>query len=334
MPIRKKRWIAFAGFSAFFLLIAFNLERLMPIDRAMYNTVLRLKGDRVTAFFKCMTQLVHPILLLLISMFALALIKKRVYVVPVCANLGISVLLNLGLKSVFTRVRPQDVTHFIVETGYSFPSGHSMAACAFYGFLIYLVRQSRLKKDAKQILTAVLALLTALIGLSRIYLGAHYFTDVLAGFCVSSAYLIVFTTFVSGYFRGEKHIAHASGTGTLRSSFAHALDGIVEGLKAERNMIIHFGAATLVTVFGVILRISTQEWIACLLCIALVMAAELMNTAVETTVDLCSPEYSEKARRAKDTAAGAVLIAAVAATVIGLMIFVPKLAHVVMNEFM
>ena len=110
----------------------------------------------------------------------------------------------------------------------------------------------------------------------------------------------------------------------LWKSFYHAFAGVKECLVNERNMTIHFCFMIAVIFFGFILNISTGEWITCIILFALVMALELVNTAVETTIDLCCPTINEKAKLAKDMAAGAVLLAAMAAAIIGLYIFVPK----------
>jgi diacylglycerol kinase len=112
-------------------------------------------------------------------------------------------------------------------------------------------------------------------------------------------------------------------------SFKHAIRGIRMVLKSERNMQIHLIFVLLVTVFGFLFNISPVEWMFCLLAFGLVMGAEMMNTAVEAIVDLVSPDYHPLAGRAKDIAAGAVLITAIAAAITGLIIFVPKaISHI------
>lgn len=111
----------------------------------------------------------------------------------------------------------------------------------------------------------------------------------------------------------------------LTESFAHAFAGILACLKGERNMRIHLAAALLVTAGGFLLRISAAEWLVCLLFFALVMGAEAVNTAIEATVDLCSPQRHPKAKLAKDAAAAAVLLCAVMAAIAGAIIFLPRL---------
>lgn len=110
----------------------------------------------------------------------------------------------------------------------------------------------------------------------------------------------------------------------LINSFKYAFEGIYTGLKEEKNMKIHFGIMILVIIFGIILKISKIEWIICVILFGLVISLELMNTAIENTVDLITQEKNPKAKIAKDVAAGAVLVAAIVSVIIGLMIFVPK----------
>lgn len=114
-------------------------------------------------------------------------------------------------------------------------------------------------------------------------------------------------------------------TQPLWKSFYHALEGIRVNLLKERNLVIHFCFVIAVVTCGLIFSISKTEWIICLLLFGLVISSELMNTAIETAIDICMPEINPKAKLAKDTAAGAVLAIAVIAAIIGLIIFIPKL---------
>lgn len=111
----------------------------------------------------------------------------------------------------------------------------------------------------------------------------------------------------------------------LINSFKYAIQGILSSFKTERNMKIHIFVMILVIIAGVILKINKYEWIACILCFAIVISGELFNTAIETVVDMVMPYKNDKAKIAKDIAAGAVLTLAIGAAVIGVIIFVPKI---------
>lgn len=112
---------------------------------------------------------------------------------------------------------------------------------------------------------------------------------------------------------------------SLYKSFGYAFQGIGNTILHERNMQIHCVVATLVVIFGFILHISLLEWMICLLLFAIVMSLELVNTAMEAVVDLTTKERKPLAKKAKDAAAGAVLISAIIAAILGGIIFFPKL---------
>ena len=114
----------------------------------------------------------------------------------------------------------------------------------------------------------------------------------------------------------------------LYKSFGYAFQGIFACIKKERNIKIHLTMMTLVILAGIILKISRTEWLVCLILFALVLRLEMVNTAVEACVDLVTEEKKPLAKLAKDTAAGAVLIAAIFAALIGLLIFIPRFAAI------
>lgn len=121
-----------------------------------------------------------------------------------------------------------------------------------------------------------------------------------------------------------RHGARAWLRSVIRS-FGFAFAGVWHVLRHQRNAHIHLCATILVVVFGFVLRVNPTEWIALILCITLVLSLEAMNTALEAVVDLASPQLHPLAKQAKDTAAGAVLIAAIGAAIAGCIIFLPKL---------
>lgn len=108
-------------------------------------------------------------------------------------------------------------------------------------------------------------------------------------------------------------------------SFVFASSGIWSAVKSERNIRIHLMAAVIVLIMGFFLELTAGEWVVICLTIAGMLSLELMNTAVERTVDLVTAKYHPLAKQAKDIAAAAVFIYAIAAIVIGLIIFLPKI---------
>jgi diacylglycerol kinase (ATP) len=110
-------------------------------------------------------------------------------------------------------------------------------------------------------------------------------------------------------------------------SFSFAFKGIMKAISNQHNLWIHISIGTLVVILGFVLDISTVEWLMTVLCIGFVISTEVFNSAVELLVDIVSPDYNKKAGLVKDMAAGAVLIAAICAAIIGLIIFIPKILN-------
>lgn len=115
----------------------------------------------------------------------------------------------------------------------------------------------------------------------------------------------------------------------MYQGFGYAFQGIFTCIRREHNMKIHCAMTVLVVIAGLILGLSAMEWCICLLLCGLIMSLELVNTAVEAVVDLVTEERKPLAKIAKDTAAGAVLIVAIMAAIIGCIIFLPKILQFV-----
>lgn len=118
---------------------------------------------------------------------------------------------------------------------------------------------------------------------------------------------------------------------TLASSFRYAFAGVRYLLWTQRNAKIHTALGVVAVVLGAGLGIDRYEWLALLVTIASVLAAEGVNTALEALVDLASPEYHPLAKIAKDVGAGTVLITAIASVIIGLVLFLPHLLPLVLR---
>lgn len=116
----------------------------------------------------------------------------------------------------------------------------------------------------------------------------------------------------------------------LVQAMGHALDGIITMLREERNMRYHVLAAVLVILLGALLRVNAGDWLWLLLVIFLVFAAEFLNTVTEAVTDLLvSHQYNIEVKKAKDVAAGGVLIAACFAVLVGLIIFLPRIIELI-----
>ncbi len=108
-------------------------------------------------------------------------------------------------------------------------------------------------------------------------------------------------------------------------SFYYAGQGILSAFKSEFNMKIHTLAMIFVVMGGFVFDVSLLEWCALVICIMVVISAEVFNTSIEIAINLISPDKNELAGRAKDLAAGAVLVTAIGALFVGIIIFLPKI---------
>jgi diacylglycerol kinase len=115
----------------------------------------------------------------------------------------------------------------------------------------------------------------------------------------------------------------------LISAFRYALQGFAHTIKTQRSMRIHLCAAALVAVVGILVRLERLEWAIIAICVGLVLASELINTALEAIVDIASPEFHPKAKIAKDAAAAAVFVFAVVSVIVGLLVLVTALDRLV-----
>lgn len=114
-----------------------------------------------------------------------------------------------------------------------------------------------------------------------------------------------------------------------KKSFFHAIDGIVYATKEEHNMIIIIVCAILAIFTGILFKISSTEWLFVILIIGMVIASELINTAIEATIDLITLEKHPLAKIAKDTASSATLVFSVTAFIGAIILFVPKLIEII-----
>src|SRR5574344_3044443 len=111
----------------------------------------------------------------------------------------------------------------------------------------------------------------------------------------------------------------------LRNSFSYAADGLKEAYKHEQTVWLYIPVFLAVVICGIMFNLSTTEWIIIIMILGTIYTMELINTAVEKTVDLATDKYHPLAKTAKDTVSAAVLIYAIMSVIVGLIIFVPKI---------
>ena len=195
--IKNLRWIILLLSIIIFWLILEDIfeNEIGRFDNAIYSVVSQHITPQTTTICKFITNLGGVITVLVVTLCILVFIKEKKYGIYVTVNLVVITLINQLLKNIIQRPRPTEF-RIIDESGYSFPSGHSMVSMAFYGFLMYWIYRNIQSKYLKWILCIILSILIILIGISRIYLGVHYASDVIGGFCFSIGYLVIFTKII------------------------------------------------------------------------------------------------------------------------------------------
>ena len=185
---------------------------IMRLDTLAYELfVERLRSDALTPLMEAITSLASVVVLAVLAAVIAALAPGKAPGWCVSVNLVCVVALNAVLKAIVQRPRP-DGFRLVSETGYSFPSGHSMVAMAFFGLLIWMVWKFHRRDVMRLVWCTLFSLVIVMVGVSRIYLGVHYASDVLAGFCVSLAWLAVYTRVAAPLFLGPTPARPPAGT--------------------------------------------------------------------------------------------------------------------------
>lgn len=187
-------------FIFFMFLIAFifiaseiQIHALVQFDTFIISVVQSQISPLLTGIMKVLTFLgsVKWIgTVVLISALWLFIKKKWSLGWFILLSSGMGSVFNIILKNIFKRQRP-DIHRLISETGYSFPSGHSMGSFIFYGALLYMIIHYTRNKRRQTLAGIIIALLIFFIGLSRIYLGVHYPSDIIGGYTAGGAWLII-----------------------------------------------------------------------------------------------------------------------------------------------
>ncbi|MBS4538891.1 phosphatase PAP2 family protein [Clostridium sp. D2Q-11] len=191
--------IGFGGAGLFFSVfteIAENIasKELQVFDDAIINFFLSIESKWIDQFMFLITEMGSVWFLTLLSIITVLILwfkKRDIWAILffIIAMVGGGLIIK-GLKYYYQRSRPSIIPH-IDAVGFSFPSGHAMGSLIFYGFMIYFIFRSKLSKIIKWSLSFFATILFILIGISRIYLGAHYPSDVIAGQMSGAIWLIV-----------------------------------------------------------------------------------------------------------------------------------------------
>lgn len=190
----------------FFVIILINVlnGNILAFDKTTYNFIISFKSNFATNFFKTVTKFGDEEILILIALICFMFIKNRKIGGCIAVNLASVGLLNHLLKEMIGRERPPLENRMVQESSFSFPSGHAMAGLAFYGLIIYFILKNIKNKKIRNIICIILSVLIFSIGISRIYLGVHYSSDVIGGFLVSTVYLFLYIKYIVKLFKIEE----------------------------------------------------------------------------------------------------------------------------------
>lgn len=170
-------------------------------DNTIYNFLISKRCDFLDIYFKTITKLGNTVPVLLIVIILLITLNKKDKIL-LGSSAVLSVVINTILKNIVERPRP-DHLRLITQGGYSFPSGHAMISICVYGTLIYIINKNIKNKLLKTLLTMLLLIIIISIGLSRIYVGVHYPSDILGGYLLSLTIVIININLYHKYIRGN-----------------------------------------------------------------------------------------------------------------------------------
>ncbi len=175
-----------------FIAVNVYLDNEFYFDEVIYDFVRDyFISDGITPYVKFITWFGGAIGIIVMGIFSLFIFRDKKISISMIICLVVGIIINNIFKVIFARVRP-DINPLVVENSYSFPSGHSMMSMIFYGYLIYLIYNNLENKKIKFMLIFVLSVLILCIGFTRIYLGVHYVSDVIGGFLLGFAYMVIY----------------------------------------------------------------------------------------------------------------------------------------------
>ena len=195
--MRKKNIIIISLIVLFILTAIFLVLNFWTgFDNYMYTKISKLISPNLTKIMKVITTLGNSIPIVILCLVLLFFKKTRIaYGYPITLTVTVSSVINTILKIIFERTRP-NILSLIIETSYSFPSGHAMVNASLYTLIIILIFDHIKDKKRRIIFVSLCILLTFLIGISRIYLGVHYASDILAGFLLGTAIALIIYEFI------------------------------------------------------------------------------------------------------------------------------------------
>jgi undecaprenyl-diphosphatase len=322
---------AFAGALVLTIAIGLLLERVWDssgatgFDSTVTHWFVDHRTDTWSAVMRAVTWLgssavVIPLATVVVA--ALLVDRRRWLALFLALAVGGASVLSVLTKQAVGRERPPIDLRLQHPVGSAFPSGHTTQATATYFALAIVVTVLSRSRSLRAATWSVATLIAFLVGMSRVYLGVHWATDVMGGWFLGGLWLagLTFALWPLDGEIGERTVARLlPGWGT---QFRCAARGVGLAVR-QRNLRIMLGAACAVIAAAAICDVSDVRWAVLLLCIASVLGAEIFNSAIEKLADRVEPGYDNEIRDTKDMAAAGVLTISCITAVIGVIVFWP-----------
>ena len=174
------------------LLILVISEQTAGFDGPVQAFFLELRSDVLTPAVIVMTNTAHRYVISALCLILLIVPRTRLpFGVPLSAASLVMTIVNHLIKPLVGRSRPDEILHLVEESNFSFPSGHAVGSMVFYGLAIWLVWHYVSNKKTAAVLTVLLGIPLVFVGMTRVYLGVHFPTDVLAGWCLGAVAIVI-----------------------------------------------------------------------------------------------------------------------------------------------
>ena len=171
------------------------------IDNSVYSFIISFRCNFLDNYFKLITKLGNVTYVIIVLGICVLFIRNK-NVVYLCFSMSLSVIFNYIIKHIIKRDRP-NILRLISQGGYSYPSGHTMISLCCYGYLFYYVYKYVKNKYLRISLLVLLSLIIISIPISRIYVGVHYFSDIVGGLLLGGVILFIVIRYGKYIIRGN-----------------------------------------------------------------------------------------------------------------------------------
>lgn len=178
----------------------------LAADIAVRDFAVSIRNDFLNVVIPALTHCGDTVTIVALCAILVILPTRKKYGFPVTLAALTGLAIYKPMKHVFLRERPDVMYHLVEQGGYSFPSGHSTSSVIVYGLLLYLIRKHCKNETLKNVLSAICLIFAVCIGPSRLYVGVHWFTDVLAGMCFGLAVVAIYICILERIYNKDERL--------------------------------------------------------------------------------------------------------------------------------